>query len=116
MPKSGRDQGLGFAASENCRAVSARQHADFDPDIANLIELAAIGTALLLDHLLAEDALAQHLQVALTLLAAVVIFVLERLKKLVFQRLDKAVAFGLGIFLGIHGVEQAIAVLGAQFR
>ena len=73
----GRDQRLGFAASEDRGAVSAWQHADFDPDIANLIELAAVGATLLLDHLLAEDALAQHFKVALALLAAVVIFVFE---------------------------------------
>ena len=51
----GGDQRLGFAASEDGGAVSARQHADFNPDIANLVELAAIGTALLLDHLIAEN-------------------------------------------------------------
>ena len=43
------------------RTVGAGQNADFDPDIANLVEGAAIGTALLFDHLLAEDALAQRL-------------------------------------------------------
>ncbi len=42
-----RHQSLGFAASEDRGSVRARQHADFDPDVANLIERAAIGTAFL---------------------------------------------------------------------
>ena len=54
--ESGGHQGLSFAAGEDCRSVGARQNADFDPDIANLIEVAAIGTALLFDHLFAENA------------------------------------------------------------
>ena len=66
----GRDQRLRFAAGEDRRTVGAGQHADFDPDIADLVELAAIGTALLLDHLLAEDLLAQHFEVLDSLLAA----------------------------------------------
>src|SRR5579864_3565531 len=44
-----RDQGLGFAAGKNRRAVCAGQHADFNPDVANLIESPAIGTAFLID-------------------------------------------------------------------
>ena len=44
----GGDQRLGFAAGEDGRTVGARQHADFDPDIADLVELAAVGTALAL--------------------------------------------------------------------
>ena len=51
-------------------AVGARQDAGFDPDIANLIEGAPIGTALLVDHLLAENALAQRLVILLELLLA----------------------------------------------
>ena len=42
----GGDQRLGLAAGKDGGTVSARQHANFDPDIANLVELAAIGTAL----------------------------------------------------------------------
>ncbi len=74
----GGDQRLGFAASEDRRAVSPGQHADFNPDIANLIELAAIGTALLFDHLLAEDLLAQQVEVLAGLLAAGFVFFRNR--------------------------------------
>ena len=59
--QGGGDQGLGFAASEDGGSVGAGQYADFDPDVANLVERAAVGTALLVDHLLAENALAQGL-------------------------------------------------------
>jgi hypothetical protein len=42
--------------------VGAGQHADFDPDFADFVEGAAVGTALL-DDFLAEDAFAQSLEV-----------------------------------------------------
>ena len=70
----GGDQRLGFAAGKDRRPVRARQHADFDPDIADLVELAAIRTALVLDHLLAEDLLAQQVEVLARLLAARFVF------------------------------------------
>ena len=52
----GGDQGLGFSAGEQRGAVRARQHADFDVDLADLVEFAAVGTAAVLEHLFAEDA------------------------------------------------------------
>jgi hypothetical protein len=39
--------------------VGARQNADFDPDVTNLIKGAAVGTAALIDHLLATET--QHM-------------------------------------------------------
>ena len=77
----GGDQRLRFAAGEDRRAVRARQNADFDPDSANLVEGAAIGTALFLDHLLTEDALAQGLEVVLGPFAALVVFFLAALEQ-----------------------------------
>ena len=59
----GGDQRLGFAAGEDRRTVGARQHADLDPDVADLVELAPVGTAVLLDHLLAENLLAQQVEI-----------------------------------------------------
>ncbi len=44
----GGDQRLGFAAGEDRRTVRARQHADLDPDVADLVELAAVRTTLAL--------------------------------------------------------------------
>ena len=54
-----RHQGLRLATRKDRRSVSARQHAGLNPDIANLVEGAPIGTTLLMRNLLAEDALAQ---------------------------------------------------------
>ena len=39
------DQRLGFAAGEDGAAVGARQDSGFDPDFANFIEGARVGTA-----------------------------------------------------------------------
>src|SRR5271166_696639 len=50
----GRHQCLRFTAGENRRAMRARQDPHFDPNIAYLVELAAVGTPVLLDDLLAE--------------------------------------------------------------
>ena len=63
----GCNQRLGFTASEDGAAVGARQNAGFDPDFANLIESASIGTALVIDHLIAENALTQDLVILLNL-------------------------------------------------
>ena len=58
----GGDQRLRFAAGEQRRAVGARQHADFDVDLADFVELAAVRTAAVLQHLVAEDALLQAIE------------------------------------------------------
>src|SRR5713226_9260041 len=50
------DQRLGLAPGEDGRTVGAGQDADFDPDITNLVEGAAVGTAFGIDDVLAEDA------------------------------------------------------------
>ena len=48
------DERLRLAACKYGRAVHAWQHADFRPDRANLIELAAVETHALLEHLVAK--------------------------------------------------------------
>ena len=57
-PQRRGHQRLRFAAREDRRAVRPWQHAHFNPDVANLIERARIGTPVLLDHLLPENPLA----------------------------------------------------------
>ena len=104
--QGGGDQGLGFAASEDGRAVGAGQNADFDPDIANLVESAAIGTALLVDDLLAENAFAQSLEVSLEFLLRGFVVFRDRSLQLFLQFPDQRVAFGLGVLLGIEAVGQ----------
>ena len=53
------DQRLGLAAGEQRRTVGAGQDADFGIDVTDFVELAAIRTALRLQHFVAEDALLQ---------------------------------------------------------
>ena len=108
------NQRLGLAAGEYRRPVSARQHADFDPDIANLVELAAIRTALLFDHLLAEDLLAQQVEVLARLLAASFVFFRNAFLHFRLQLLDHPVAVVLPILLGVHRVGQLRANLRPQ--
>ena len=48
------DERLRFAAGEDRRTVRARQHARFDRDGADLVELAAIETAPALERLVAS--------------------------------------------------------------
>jgi hypothetical protein len=68
--------------------VSARQDPNFDPDVANLVESAAVGTALLIDDLFAEDAFAEGFKVGLEFL----------LRGFVFRR-----DFSLQLFLEFPG-------------
>ncbi len=74
--ESGGHQSLSFAAGEDCGAVSTRKDADLDPDVADLVEGASIGTALVVDHVLAEDSFAQGFVIGLELLLG--IFVVRR--------------------------------------
>ena len=54
-----RDQSLRLAAGKDRAAVSSRQNSSFNPDLAHFIERPRIRTPLLVDHLLAENALPQ---------------------------------------------------------
>ena len=72
--EGGGDQRLGFAASKDGGTVCAWQNADFDPDVADLIEGASIRTATLFRDLLAEDLFAQILVIFRDLAASSCIF------------------------------------------
>ncbi len=56
------DQGLGLAASEQGRAVRSRQDAGLDRDGADLVEGTPVGTAMLFEHLVAENALLEAIE------------------------------------------------------
>ena len=64
------DQRLGFAALEHRRTVRPRQHADFDVDRADLVELAAVETLAALERLVAHDLFLQLLEDRLRVAAA----------------------------------------------
>jgi len=55
---------LRFAAGEESGTVSARKNARLASDFANLVECAAIGTAMAPEHIVAEDELAQAFESA----------------------------------------------------
>ena len=100
----GGDQGLGFAAGEDGAAVGAGQDAGFDPDFADFVEGAGIGTAFLLENFFAEDALAEGFEICFELgLGFFVVFGdfgLQLLLEFFYQR----VAFGFRMFLGVQAV------------
>src|SRR5579859_1128765 len=58
--QSGCDEGLGFAASEDGRAVHARKHAGLNRNCADFVELTAVGPNSVFCYLLAENTFAQH--------------------------------------------------------
>ena len=110
--QGGGDQGLGFAAGEDGRSVGAREDADFDPDVANLVEGAAVGTALLVDNLFAENAFAQGLEVSLEFLLGGFVFFRDGSLQFFLEFPDQGVAFRLGMLLGVEAVGQ----VGADAR
>ena len=103
------DQGLCFASGEDSAAVGSGQNSGFDPDFADFVEGAGVGTALLVDYLLAEDALAQRFVILREfLLGYFVFFIATRRGQLGGQALldvlDQRVAFRLGMLLGVERV------------
>src|ERR1035438_2090166 len=94
--------------------MGARQHSDFNPDIANLVELAPVRTATVFDHLRTEDLLAQKIEVLAGLLASGFVLFGNGALDFVFELLDERVAFVLGMLLGVDGVKQAIAQPGTK--
>ena len=102
----GGDQGLGFAAGEDGGAVGAGQDADFDPDVADLIEGAAVGTPFVVDDLFAEDALAKSFEVGLEFLLRGFVFGRDGGLQPFLQLADQSVAFRLGVFLGVEAVGE----------
>src|SRR5437899_8120131 len=78
-------QGLRFTAREDSRAVGSRQDSHFDRDGTNLVEGAAIGPALLMNNLIAKDALAQNFVIILQLVLCRLIFFRQGRDQYFFQ-------------------------------
>src|SRR5438270_10970759 len=97
--RPGGHQRLGLAASEYRGAVGARQYANFNIDVADLIEGARIRPLALVRYLLAEDALAQSLVIAREFGQRLFIIFRNRIFEFGLERLDLGVALGLGILL-----------------
>ena len=83
--------------------MSPRKHAGFDGDLANLIEGAAVGTAVILQHLIAEDALFESRK---ALAAFFALLFRQGFHHALLQRRDQPVAFQLLVLRGVHRVGQ----------
>ena len=112
--EGGGNQGLSFAAGKNGAAVDAGKDSSFDPDFANLIELASVGAALVIDDLVAENALAQDFIVLLNFFLACLVILGQSGQKFFFQHADQFVALRFRMLLGIECVGQSTTDLRFQ--
>ena len=112
-PQGGGNHRLRLAAREQAGAVRARQDADFDVDLADLVERSAVRTASILQHLIAEDALFQAIEQRARFGAT--LFPAE-LYRFVVQFADFVIALELRILLGVHRVNQIVAKLLFNLR
>ena len=84
--------------------MGARQDADFDVDLADLVELAAIRTAAVLQHLVAEDALLERVEAAC--LASAFCSSANGSTAFFLHASMRRVAFELLVLLGVQRVLQ----------
>ncbi len=103
--KRGGDQRLRFAAGKDGGAVRAGKKSGFNPDGANFIKRAAIRTALVSNHLLAGDLLAQFFVIALKLFLSLLAVFRNRFQQLFLDFADQVVAFRLRMFLGYQAAS-----------
>ena len=92
--------------------MNARKHADLDGDLANLVEGAMVGPDAVVQHLFAEDVLAQKLIILAELFRSSGIPFRQLLFQLVLYRLDQGVAFELRVLLRIERIGETAADLG----
>src|SRR5258708_18507173 len=111
-------KGLGFAAGKERGAMHARKQADLAGDQANLVEGAAVGTATGIEHIVAENILAETLKRALSERALFVHLFLglfgNRLDDLFLQSIHEVIAFLLGMLFGVQRVMEPVAILLLQ--
>ena len=102
----GRAPRLSFATGEECGTVSARQNAGLYGDGANLVERAAIGTATLLEHLIAEDALLESFK---AVGGGLLGFLGPGFRHAFAQGGGERLAFQLLVLFGVQSVAQLVA-------
>src|SRR5262249_1145538 len=107
----GGNQRLSFAAGEDRGTVNPRQHANFNRDGTNLVELTRIRTATLVGYLVAEDALAKSLIIMRELLRGFFVVFGQLGLQSILDLFNFVVAFELGILRRI----QRVGELGAHF-
>ena len=109
--EGGGNQGLGFAAGEDGAAVGAGQDSGFDPDVADFVEGAGIGTAFLSRSLPRGRCVRAEFRIVLQLRLRFFVILGNFGLQLFLELFDQRVAFRLGMLLGI----QAVGQLGADF-
>src|SRR5208283_3508497 len=110
----GRNQRLGLTTSEDRAAVRARENTGFDPNFADLVERAAVRTVLVIDYLVAENALTQDLVILLDLRLACIVVFRHGGQQFLFEYPNQFVAFGFRMLRGIKSVGQPAANLRFQ--
>jgi len=86
--------------------VRARQNSGLDGDLPDLVERAAVGTAVVLEHFVAEDAL---LQSVVRLRGGIVLLLGDSRNHLLLQFCDQRVALDLLVLFGIQRVGKVSA-------
>ena len=94
--------------------MSARQNAGFDPDFADLVKGASIGTALVVEDLVSEDALAQFLVILFQLGFTFRIFFGQGGQQFFFEGANEFVAFGFRVLRRVEGIAKPRADLGFE--
>ena len=94
--------------------MGAWKNPDLDPNIADLVELTAIGAATPLGYLLTEDALAQNIEIVAGLFASLFVLLRNRVLNFVLELLDERIALVFRILFGIDRIKKALTDLAAQ--
>src|SRR5271156_2572954 len=95
--------------------MSARQHTYFAGDLPYLVERAAIGTPAANQHIVAENALAQPFERAISEFVLLVVFLRNTGHDIGPAPGHQAVAFKLRVLLRVQRVAQSLAVFLGDF-
>src|SRR5207253_7294575 len=102
-------QGLRFAARKERRTVRARQPTDFNRNRANFGEAAAIGTAAVVENIIAEDALLEHVEEIARFLAFCLILFRVAFDDALLEIVNRRVTLDLRLVLRVERLTQISA-------
>src|SRR5262245_947957 len=112
-----RDKRLGLAAGEERRTMSTREPAGFDRNRADLGELAAVGTAAVVQNVVAEYALFQIVEQLAGLVAQAGLVFGIAFDDALLQFVNRVVALELALVLDVQSFAQIVRVfLGDLFQ
>ncbi len=87
--------------------MGSGEDASFDPDFADLIELAVVGSPAGYGYVFAEDFFQQEFVIFIELLDAGFVVFRDRDFEFFLERVDEFVAFRFGMLLRVEGIGQA---------